>query len=70
LKSQYAASHAVGLSWPALVAWLGTLVVAFALPYEIYFIALPGWFIAVILFIASSAIQQKENQRPAEGRLQ
>jgi cytosine permease len=56
------------LSWPALVAWLGTLVIAFALPYEIYFIALPGWFIAVALFIALSAIQQKRDQRSADGR--
>jgi len=69
LQSQYASSRSLGLSWPVLVAWLGTLVVAFALPYEIFFIALPGWFIAVILFIVLSAIQQKRTHIPSEGRL-
>jgi cytosine permease len=68
LKNEYAASRSLGLSWPALVAWLGTLVVAFALPYEIFFIALPGWFVAVILFIVLSAIQQQRDRRSAEER--
>jgi purine-cytosine permease-like protein len=69
LKSEYAASRSLGLSWPVLVAWLGTLIVAFTLPYEIFFIALPGWFIAVFLFIVLSAIQQRKNQSVAEGRI-
>lgn len=68
LKSEYAASRSLGLSWPTLVAWLGTLVAAFALPYEIFFIALPGWFIAVFLFIVLSAIQQKTAVSVAGGR--
>ena len=67
LKSQYAESRSIGFSWPALIAWLGTLVAAFALPYEIFFIALPGWFIAVILFVVLSAIQQKRSLIPSEG---
>lgn len=69
LKSQYAEARSLGLSWPALTAWLGTLVAAFALPYEIFFIALPGWFIAVILFVVLSAIQQKKFLIPSEGSL-
>lgn len=67
LKSQYAESRSIGFSWPALIAWLGTLIAAFALPYEIFFIALPGWFIAVILFVVLSAIQQKRSLIPSEG---
>ena len=67
LKSQYAESRSIGFSWPALIAWLGTLVAAFALPYEIFFIALPGWFIAVILFVVLSAIQQKRSPILSEG---
>jgi len=67
LKSQYAGARSIGFSWPALIAWLGTLVAAFALPYEIFFIALPGWFIAVILFVVLSAIQQKRSLIPSEG---
>jgi cytosine permease len=67
LISQYAESKSLGMSWPALVAWIGTLIIAFVLPYEIFFIALPGWFIAVLLFIALSAIQQRNARISAEG---
>lgn len=69
LKSEYAAARSLGLSWPALVAWIGTLILAFALPYEIFFIALPGWFIAVVLYITLSAIQQRTDRTLVEGRL-
>jgi hypothetical protein len=43
-----------------LVAWLGAIAIAFALPYEIFFIALPGWFAAVILFVLLSYVQQSQ----------
>jgi cytosine permease len=58
LKSEFAGLNSLGISWPALAAWLGTLVVCFLLPYEIFFKALPGWFIAVLLFLVLSYFQQ------------
>jgi cytosine permease len=65
LQSTYAELNNLNLSWPALVAWLGAIAVAFALPYEIFFIALPGWFVAVALFVLLSYFQQK-SQHPSE----
>ncbi|HCA81801.1 MAG TPA: hypothetical protein DEP53_18885 [Bacteroidetes bacterium] len=59
LRKEYAAHRGLGLSWPVLIAWLGALAVAFALPFEIFFVALPGWFVAVLLFVGFSFIQQK-----------
>ncbi len=37
---------------PAGVAWAASLGVAFALPVEIFFKGLPGWFIAVAVYLA------------------
>lgn len=62
LRPQYAALRNLDLSWPAVVAWLGALAVAFALPFEIFFVALPGWFVAVILFVLLSLMQQKADR--------
>jgi purine-cytosine permease-like protein len=59
LRNEYAAYRGLGMSWPALIAWLGALAAAVALPYEIFFVALPGWFIAVLLFVVLSFFQQK-----------
>lgn len=59
MKSEFASQKSLTISWPALFAWVGTLVVCFVLPYEIFFKALPGWFIAVLLFLVLSFIQQR-----------
>jgi cytosine permease len=59
LQADYAESRQLSLSWPALLAWLLALALSFVLPYEIFFKALPGWFIAVACFVVFSALQQK-----------
>lgn len=41
-------------SWPAFLAWIGSIGFAFLLPLEIYFKALPAWFLAVIIYVGGS----------------
>jgi len=59
LTQNYAEVRKIQFSWPAFLAWIITLSIAFLLPMEIYFKALPGWFIAIILYIGLSYFQQK-----------
>lgn len=53
------------LNAAALTAWIATLVICLVLVksgnalFQIYFVALPGWFIASAIYIAMSALQQK-----------
>ncbi|GAB4238528.1 MAG: hypothetical protein Kow00109_13000 [Acidobacteriota bacterium] len=41
-------------SWPAFLAWIGSIGFVFLLPLEIYFKALPAWFLAVVIYVAGS----------------
>ncbi|ALM54300.1 purine-cytosine permease family protein [Halomonas huangheensis] len=54
------------LTLPVLGTWLITLAICLALVkfanIEIFFVALPGWFIAGVLFIALSFIAQRQQQ--------
>ena len=59
LQRNFAELKKLLISWPAAAAWLVTLVLAFLFPIEIYFKALPGWFIAVFIFVTASYIEQK-----------
>ena len=59
LRAAYAEAQGLLISWPALLAWAVSLVLCFVLPVELYFKALPGWFIAIIVFVAASVIQQR-----------
>ncbi|MEN2284052.1 hypothetical protein AAGF08_18055 [Algoriphagus sp. SE2] len=47
-------------TWPALAAWICTLFACLLLNYfyglDVFFLGLPGWFIAVILFVSFSKI--------------
>ena len=63
LKQEYVSQNQLLFSWPAAIAWIITLVIAFRLPVEIFFKGLPGWFIAVFLYIVSSYIQQRNPER-------
>lgn len=62
LKSFYAELEGKRLTVPVLGTWLVTLAICLVLVkfanIEIYFVALPGWFIAGILFIFMSYIAQ------------
>lgn len=65
LKREYAEYKGLMISWPAAAAWIITLVISFLLPLEIFFKALPGWFIAVIIYIAMSYYFQE--RKPVGG---
>ncbi len=59
LQRNFAELKKLVFSWPAALAWLVTLVLAFVIPLEIYFKALPGWFFSVLIFVGASYIEQK-----------
>ena len=59
LQSHFAELHGLRFSWPAALTWMGTLAVCAFLPMEIFFLGLPGWFLAVGLYILFCYIQQQ-----------
>lgn len=65
LKSNFAEETGMLFSIPAFVAWAGSVGFSFLLPLEIYFKALPAWFIAVVLYCALSFIIQGRSRAQA-----
>ncbi len=65
LRPAYAETRRLLVSWPALAAWVISLAVCFVLPVELYFKALPGWFVAVVTFVAASYVQQRSEEKGA-----
>jgi len=69
LQSYYAELSGKTFNWAAGLAWFVTLGTAWALVkfagIQIYFVSLPGWFVAAALYIVVSKFYQK-NIRPAE----
>jgi len=63
LSQNYAELRTIRFSWPAAVTWVGTLLVCFLLPLDLYFKALPGWFTAVALYVGLSFVQQRSGLR-------
>jgi cytosine permease len=62
LSSGYAELKKILFSWPAALAWILTEVVCFyVLPGDLFFKALPGWFIAIIIFVGLSYVQQRKS---------
>ena len=59
LKRNFAEFSGARINWAAGVSWLMTLVVAFLLPLEIFFKGLPGFFIALVLYILLSSVEQR-----------
>ncbi len=58
--AQYHAERAHLLfSWPTAITWVGTLGLCYFLPMEIFFMGLPGWFIAVGLYVPLAFAQQR-----------
>ncbi|MDI9430393.1 MAG: hypothetical protein QM570_01590 [Planctomycetota bacterium] len=68
MESSYAEKSGRVFNWAAGLAWGVTLVTAFLLvkygDIQIYFVSLPGWFVAAILYIVLSKFYQKKI-RPA-----
>ena len=59
LRSLFAEISGKGVNWAALLSWVVSLGVVQAMPLEIYFKGLPGWFIAVAIYLFVSFIQQR-----------
>lgn len=70
LRSDFAEHSGTNFNWAAGIAWLATLAVCLALwwsdweicgfrPFQIYFVSLPGWFVAALLYILVSGIIQR-----------
>lgn len=63
LRQEYAEWKRLLVSWPAAAAWLVTLgaclLLNLAWGVELFFLGLPGWFIATGLYVALSLVQQR-----------
>ncbi len=65
LKQYYAEHRGLKINWAAGIAWIATLVICVALvksgkpQFQIFFVSLPGWFIASLLYIVISKLTQK-----------
>ncbi|MFH1196958.1 MAG: hypothetical protein V1720_14765 [bacterium] len=67
LKQNYAEWKKLVFSYPAAISWFLTLLICFLMPLEIFFKALPGWFIAIILFVIFSYVQQRMGNKNISG---
>jgi purine-cytosine permease-like protein len=67
-RSRYAEVAGVSVNWAAGVAWVLTLAACLAVVnmggLQIYFVGLPGWFVAALLYIVSSRLVQRREVRP------
>jgi purine-cytosine permease-like protein len=59
LEQYFAERKGLLLSWPALLAWVVTLLFGYFIHLEIFFIGLPGFFIAVTFYVLFSYFYQK-----------
>lgn len=63
LRQNYAEWRDLLFSWPAALSWGVTLAACWAINWiwglEIFFLGLPGWFIAVALYVGTSYVQQR-----------
>ncbi len=66
-RQNYAEASGVTVNWAAAIAWIATLAIALAVVYrggmQIYFVGLPGWFVAAALYIVSSRLLQRKEVR-------
>ena len=67
LRQDYAEWKKIVFSWPAAASWGLTLVVCWGINsiwgLEIFFLGLPGWFVATGIYVALSYAQQKADGR-------
>lgn len=63
LKSYYAELSGITFNWAAGLSWFVTLAVCLLLTWnghvQIYFVSLPGWFVAAAIYILVSLVYQK-----------
>ena len=66
IRQYYAEHRGIKINWAAGIAWIATLAVCVVLVksgnpmFQLYFVALPGWFIASGLYIVLSKFTQKK----------
>jgi len=69
IRQYYAEASGDTFNWAAALAWFITLAVCIWLVQsgrtQIFFVSLPGWFVAASLYLAFSKIYQKQETRPA-----
>lgn len=69
LIRNYADETGTKFNWPAGLTWFLTLSLCVAINIwfgvEIFFLGLPGWFIAVILYVGLSVLVQKQRKQTA-----
>ncbi|MHA7130864.1 purine-cytosine permease family protein [Algoriphagus namhaensis] len=60
-RSEGALNTRSDFSWPALLSWVLTLIFCLGLNLfygiEIFFLGLPGWFVAVVIFVIASKVK-------------
>ena len=65
LRPYFAEKAGLSFNWAAGVAWILTLIVCVTLVLKgvigLYFVSLPGWFVAALLYIVCSLIIQKKS---------
>jgi purine-cytosine permease-like protein len=68
LRENYAEWSEIVFSWPAALTWGGSLAACWAINavwgLQIFFLGLPGWFIAVALYVGASYVQQTRRVAP------
>ncbi len=73
LKSYFAELTGTDFNWAAGLTWFVTLAVCWYLVYfggmQIFFVSLPGWFVAAFLYIIFSALYQKQVYAASSFRL-
>ena len=66
MKGEFAAKAGLNINWAAAGTWVLTLAaclfINYALGVEIFFLGLPGWFVAVVLYIGLSYFFQPSKQ--------
>jgi purine-cytosine permease-like protein len=69
LRESYAASSGDRFNWAAGLTWALTLAVCLwvvsAGGIQIYFVGLPGWFLAAVLYVVLSRLYQRKELRAA-----
>jgi purine-cytosine permease-like protein len=73
LRQDYAEFRKLLFAWPAACAWLVTLAACLLLnlawDVQVFFLGLPGWFIATALYVTLSYLQQRTTPQLAESQV-
>jgi len=60
LKQYRAEKYGWVVNWRALLVWIATLAICAVMPLHLYFRWLPGWFLAILLYLALQYVGRKE----------